>query len=330
MNEPIIRMHNLTRDFETTRAPNGTPGANRNLPGRIRAVDSLNLEIEQGTVFGFLGPNGSGKTTTIRLLLGLLEPTQGSAAVFGCDTRTQAAAIREQTGALLEHTGLYERLSAEDNLEFYGRVAHLPSVRRQLRIRELLTHFGLWERRKETAGTWSRGMKQKLAIARALISNPKLIFLDEPTAGLDPLAAATLRDDLARLASDHQVTIFLTTHNLTDAEKLCEQVAVIRAGQLLATGAPDTLRGQKDTLQTEIHGSGFTPELLDQLRARSEVAGLRTENKTLVLELRRDAEVAPIITQLVLGGARVEEVCKSKASLEEIFLDLVEDEPKMV
>ncbi len=325
MNEPIIRMQNLTRDFETLRPAKEAGGANGSKPGRIRAVDHLNLEIKSGTVFGFLGPNGSGKTTTIRLLLGLLEPTQGSAAVFGYDTRTQAAAIREHTGALLEHTGLYERLSAEDNLEFYARVAHLPAGQRRARIQELLTHFGLWERRKETAGTWSRGMKQKLAIARALINSPRLIFLDEPTAGLDPVAAAALRDDLASLASDHRVTIFLTTHNLTDAEKLCEQVAVIRNGRLLATGAPGELRGQKDTTQTEIHGSGFTTDLLAQVRARGEVASLRTENNHLILDLRRGAQIAPVITQLIMGGAQVEEVCKSKASLEEIFLDLVED-----
>lgn len=330
MSEPIIRMQNLTRDFDTPRAAKEAGGANGGQPGRIRAVDHLNLEIKASTVFGFLGPNGSGKTTTIRLLLGLLEPTQGSAAVFGYDTRTQAAAIREHTGALLEHTGLYERLSAEDNLEFYARVAHLPTRQRRARIQELLTHFGLWERRKETAGTWSRGMKQKLAIARAMINHPRLIFLDEPTAGLDPVAAAALRDDLASMASDHQVTIFLTTHNLTDAEKLCEQVAVIRNGRLLATGAPGELRGQKDTTQTEIHGSGFTPELLAQVRALSEVAGLRTENNHLILDLRQGAQIAPVITQLVLGGAQVEEVRKSKASLEEIFLDLVEDEPEAV
>jgi ABC-2 type transport system ATP-binding protein len=320
-------MLNLTRDFDTTRKAAGSNDAG---PGAIRAVDHLTLEIEQGTVFGFLGPNGAGKTTTIRLLLGLLEPTQGSASVFGYDTRAQAAAIRERTGALLEHTGLYERLSAEDNLEFYGRVAHLPARQRKARIQELLTHFGLWERRKETTGTWSRGMKQKLAIARTMINRPGLIFLDEPTAGLDPVAAAALRDDLASLASDHQVTVFLTTHNLTDAEKLCGQVAVIRNGRLLATGAPDELRGQKDTTQTEIHGSGFAPELLAQVRARGDVAGLRTENNYLILDLRRNAQVAPVITQLVMGGANVEEVRKSKASLEEIFLDLVEDEPEAV
>ena len=317
----IIRTQNLTRDFQTVRSTQSGPSV-------VRAVDNLSLEIPQGMVFGFLGPNGSGKTTTIRLLLGLLEPTAGSAEVFGFDTRSQSAAIRERTGALLEHTGLYERLSAEDNLDFYGRVARLPTAQRKARIQELLSHMGLWERRSEVVGTWSRGMKQKLAIARAMIHSPRLLFLDEPTAGLDPVAAAALRDDLAGLAGDHQVTIFLTTHNLADAERLCEQVAVIRGGKLLAVGKPEALRASQGSTQAEIYGSGLTTELISQVRARPEVADLRTQNSHYVLEMQQGAEIAPIITQLVMGGARLEEVRKTKASLEDIFLSLVDSDEK--
>jgi ABC-2 type transport system ATP-binding protein len=316
MNGTLIRTDHLTRDFTTTSK------------GKIRAVDNLSLEIPSGIVFGFLGPNGSGKTTTIRLLLGLLEPTEGRAEVFGFDTRTQSAQIREQTGALLEHTGLYERLTAEDNLEFYGRVYHIPNDRRKARNRELLENMGLWERRKEVVSGWSRGMKQKLAVARALMHNPKLIFLDEPTAGLDPVAAAALRDDLSRLVSDFQVTVFLTTHNLTDAEKLCQQVAVIRAGKLLAVGAPEELAQRDEHVQAEIYGQGFTPTLLDQVRARPEVTSLGEVNKHLVLTVRQGSGLAPIVTQLVMGGAQLEEVRKNKASLEEVFLDLVDEESK--
>jgi ABC-2 type transport system ATP-binding protein len=316
MNGTLIRTDHLTRDFTTTSK------------GRIRAVDHLSLEIPSGIVFGFLGPNGSGKTTTIRLLLGLLEPTEGRAEVFGFDTRTQSAQIREQTGALLEHTGLYERLTAEDNLEFYGRVYHIPNDRRQARIRELLENMGLWERRKEVVGGWSRGMKQKLAVARALMHNPKLIFLDEPTSGLDPVAAAALREDLSHLVSDFQVTVFLTTHNLTDAEKLCQQVAVIRAGKLLAVGAPEELAQRDEHTQAEIYGQGFTPTLLDQVRARPEVTSLSEVNNHLILTVRQGENLAPIVTQLVMGGAQLDEVRKNKASLEEVFLDLVDEESK--
>ncbi len=183
MTDSIIHTEQLTRDFET-----------------VRAVNNVSLDISPGIVFGFLGPNGSGKTTTIRLLLGLLEPTQGRAAVLGFDTRTHGDAIRERTGALLEYTGLYERFSAEDNLDYFGRIYRLVKADRQARSKELLTHFGLWDRRTEALRDWSRGMKQKVAVARALLHRPKLIFLDEPTAGLDPIAAAALRDDLAEFS----------------------------------------------------------------------------------------------------------------------------------
>ncbi len=227
MTETAIRIENLTRDFET-----------------VRAVDGLSLEVPAGIIFGFLGPNGAGKTTTINLLLGLLEPTSGRAEVLGFDTRTQADGVRTCTGALLEHPGVYEQLTAEDNLEFYGRVWRMPAAERQARIKELLTNMGLWERRKERAGTWSKGMKQKLALARAMLHRPPLVFLDEPTAGLDVVSAVAVREDLESLAARGGVTVFLTTHNMAEVERLCAQVAVIRAGKLVAVGHPDQLRAR--------------------------------------------------------------------------------------
>jgi ABC-2 type transport system ATP-binding protein len=174
----------------------------------------------------------------IRMLLGLIEPSAGFAEVLGYDTRFQAQAIRERAGALLEHSGLYERLSAQDNLEFYGRIARMPRGRRRARVRELLDGLELWDRRHETVGEWSRGMKQRLAIARALLHRPELVFLDEPTAGLDPIAAKSLREDLARLARANDVTLFITTHNLDEAAKLCTLVGILRAGRLIAVGSP--------------------------------------------------------------------------------------------
>jgi ABC-2 type transport system ATP-binding protein len=198
--------------------------------------------VPAGVVFGFLGPNGAGKTTTIRLLLSLIDPTGGGAEVLGFDTRTQGREIRARCGALLEHSGLYERLSAEDNLRFYGKVARMSGSDLNKRIEELLRQMGLWERRQEAVVKWSRGMKQKLAIARAVLHRPGLVFLDEPTAGLDPVAANGLRKDLAALVSQQGATIFLTTHNMAEAEKLCNLVAVIREGKLLAIGNPAELR----------------------------------------------------------------------------------------
>ncbi len=310
MAEAAIRATKLTRDF-----------------GTVRALDALTLEVPPGIIFGFLGANGAGKTTTINLLLGLLEPTAGRAQVLGFDTRTQGSAIRERAGALLEFSGLYERLTAEDNLDFYGRVWHLSAAERRTRIKELLTHVGLYDRRTERVGTWSRGMKQKLAIARVLLHRPALIFLDEPTAGLDPMAAAGLRDDLEGLVASEGVTVFLNTHNLPEAERLCQQVGVIRSGKLLTVGSPDVLRRQTGRPQAEVSGDGFTLEVLARLRARRDIASAQVENGHLTLELTdQQVKLAPIVTALVEAGAQIEEVRRGQASLEDVFLSLMDED----
>jgi ABC-2 type transport system ATP-binding protein len=303
-----IRTNQLTCNFET-----------------VCAVDHLNLQVPTGIVFGFLGPNGSGKTTTIRLLLGLLEPTQGAAEVLGLNLRTQAQEIRQRSGALLEYNGIYERLSAQDNLEFYGQVWRIAAGERRSRIKELLQHLDLWERRNELASTWSRGMKQKLAIARALLHRPQLIFLDEPTAGLDPVAAAALRGDLATLADREGITVFLTTHNLAEAEKLCQLVGVVHNGRLLALGSPEQLRNHAGKPHLEVRGSGFTPAVLQELRTRPEVSELVQRDGGLFISLNQSAETAPLVSLLVRSGVQIDEVRKGQADLEDTFLSLVEE-----
>jgi ABC-2 type transport system ATP-binding protein len=306
-----IETEKLTRDF-----------------GQIRAVDCLTMQVPRGSVFGFLGPNGAGKTTTIRLLLGLLEPTDGRAEVLGFDIRKQADRIRASSGALLEHSGLYERLSAEDNLKFYGRIWHLNEPDLKTRIEEVLEHLGLWQRRKESVGTWSRGERQKLAVARTLLHRPELIFMDEPTAGLDPVAAASLREDLASLAQQSGVTIFLTTHNLDEAEKLCDLVCVIREGKIVAIGRPDDLQRNSFAPNVVITGRGFSEKILSALRERPEVISVESDNDRLTVHLRGTGESAPLINIIVKEGGEVEEVRKSKASLEEVFLLLMQEEGK--
>ena len=310
MTDIAIRMEGLTRDFAA-----------------VRAVDNLCLEVPTGIVFGFLGPNGAGKTTTIRLLLGLLEPTGGRADVLGFDTQTQADQVRTRTGALLEHPGIYEQLSAEDNLEFYGRAWRLPAPERHARIAEMLGHMDLWDRRQEPTKKWSKGMKQKLALARALLHRPPLVFLDEPTAGLDVPSAAALRDDLAALAAREGVTVFLTTHNMAEAEKLCSRVAVIRQGKLVAVGHPDELRARTGGPRVEIVGRGFSEAGLARLLARPEVAAAEARNGHLTIDLRHEAATAPLVSLLVDAGVEVEEVRRGKASLEEVFMTLMEEEP---
>ena len=306
---------NLTRSFSTRES---------GVANVVRAVDDLTLEVPAGIIFGFLGPNGSGKTTTIRLLLGLLEPTSGSAQVLGFDTRSESDKIRERTGALLEHSGLYERLTAYDNLDFFARVWRLSPADRTARIRELLEQFGLWQRRDDSVATWSRGMKQKLAVARAILHRPQLVFLDEPTAGLDPLAAAQLRDDLAELAVREGTSIFLTTHNLAEAERLCSYIGVIARGRLIASGHPDELRKRVRQGRLEVSGRN-----LDRALATvAQLAGTKAahcENSRMIVELEPGTSAAPIVAALVANGAEIEEVRKGAASLEEVFLSLVEN-----
>jgi ABC-2 type transport system ATP-binding protein len=291
----------------------------------LKAVDRLSLEVPRGIVFGFLGPNGSGKTTTIRLLLGLLDADEGQAEVLGFDTRQHPDEVRIRCGALLEHHGLYERLSAADNLDYYGRIWHMSKPERENRIRELLSPLELYDRRNEPIGRWSRGMKQKLAVARTLMHRPELIFLDEPTSGLDPVASATLRDDLETLAEQEGVTIFLTTHNLAEAEKLCAQVGVINHGKLLAVGSPEELRSRTSAPRLYVTGK-FTPQTVDQLKTNPLVAKMEHHNGRLVLDLTDLTRSHEIVAQLVGVGAQIDEVRKEKADLEDVFLNLVEDE----
>lgn len=294
--------------------------------GQVKAVDGLSLSVPAGMIFGFLGPNGAGKTTTINILLGLLEPTEGGAEILGFDIRTQADEIRSRTGALLEHTGLYEQMSAEENLEFYGRVWRMPAPERDARIKELLSLMGLWERRSDSAGKWSQGMKQKLALARALMHRPLLLFLDEPTAGLDVAAATAIRNDLANLAKNEGVTIFMTTHNMAEVEKLCSQVAVIRQGKLIAVDSPDELRKKTGSPQIEVIGKGFTEDVLTLLEKHTEVSGTELDNNHLIIYLQADTDTAPLVNLMVSEGVRIEEVRRGKASLEQVFLTLMEEE----
>lgn len=310
MTRLAIVTENLTRDY-----------------GPVRALDHLSIEVAAGSIFGFLGPNGAGKTTVIRLLLGLVEPTEGSGSVLGFDIHEHGGEIRRRTGALLEHTGLYERLSAYDNLDYYARIWRMPEVSRRLRIEALMKHFGLWERRSEIAGVMGRGMQQKLAIARTLLHQPPLIFLDEPTSGLDAMAAAALRKELAALSRSEGVTIFLTTHNLAEAEQLCDTVAVVRGGKLLALGSPQELRSGLRSPQLEIVGRGFSENVLALLRKRAEVTAAHTRNGHLLIDLAGDVDTAPLVSLLVESGADIQEVRKRGANLESAFLAYMEETP---
>lgn len=302
MTRPAIATQNLTREY-----------------GGTRALDDVTLEVPAGSIYGILGPNGAGKTTLVRVLLGLVEPSAGEASVLGFDVRLYGDEIRRRTGALLEHPGLYERLSAYDNLDYYGRIWRLPDVSRRVRIEMLMRHFGLWDRRLEIVSTWGRGMQQKLAIARTFIHQPPLVFLDEPMAGLDSQAATALRGELAALSRTDGLTIVLTAHQLPDAEQLCDELAVLRAGKLMAVGSPATLREQKGMPQLEIVGRGFSDQVIALICRRPEVNRARHSNGSLVLDLRGEVDTAPLVSLLVESGVEVQEVRRRPPNFDSAF-----------
>jgi ABC-2 type transport system ATP-binding protein len=245
---------------------------------------------------------------------------------MGFDTRTEADLIRAQTGALLEHTGVYENLSAEDNLEFYGRIYHLPPRHRKIRIQELLEEMDLWERRKDLAGSWSRGMKQRLALARVLLHRPKLVFLDEPTTGLDVVSAAEIRSKLLSLVEKEMITVFLTTHNMSEVEQLCSQVALIKKGKLIAQGSPDELKSRKNSQRVLIEGEGFSESLISRLSERPEIRFVQNTTHRLELDLLDKAEKSNLVSWLVGEGVRIEEIRQDHISLEDVFITLMEED----
>ena len=286
------------------------------------AVDSLTLEIEAGEVFGFLGPNGAGKTTTVRMLTCLIEPTAGQATVLGYQVGRDDQQIRRSVGLLTETPGHYDRLSAWQNLVIYARLYEVEQVEKQ--VEKYLRMLDLWERREDPAGAFSKGMRQKLAIARALLHEPKVLFLDEPTAGLDPQAARLIRDFIEALKSEGR-TIFLCTHNLDEADRLCDRVAVFKQS-LRVVDAPVNLRrqvyGRRITVQLSKPGRDFA-ELV------AAVPGLRdVEAKEKMLAFRtEDPEIdnPQVIRRLVDAGANIQFVSEEKYSLEDVYLHLVEN-----
>jgi ABC-2 type transport system ATP-binding protein len=308
MTDYAIKTSDLSKDF-----------------GSVLAVDHLTIQVPAGIVFGFLGQNGAGKTTTIHLLLGLIGPTNGEAQVLGYEVRSQADQVRERCGVLLEYKGLYERLTALDNLEYFGRIWHLPAAERQERNRELLTHFDLWERRNDKVVDFSKGMKAKLAVARTLIHRPPLIFLDEPTEGLDPVAAVSLRDDLVRLASKEKVTVFLTSHNMPEVEKICSQIGIIRKGRLIAFGSPGDISTDK-RIQAEVFGHGFNEVILENVRKMPEVQDAVLVGDHLLVDMVREDDLAKVVTEIVRQGGQVGEVKRVKQSLEDAYVQLMEEE----
>lgn len=282
--------------------------------GDRTAVEKLSLEVAEGEVFGFLGPNGAGKTTTVRILAGLLAPSEGRAFVVDIDVCAEPQKVRSVVGVLTESPGLYEKLSALQNLKFYADLHSLADGSAQ--IEKYLKLLNLWERRFDPVGVFSKGMKQKLAIARALLHEPKVLFLDEPTAGLDPESAKTVRDFIAQLSSERR-TIFLCTHNLHEAEQLCDRIGLIKQ-RLIKVGSPEQLKRQGRQIVIALK-----EPLLNRLQLPF-VHKVYADGTQLVVELDDPDEQNPVlIKRLVELGAQIKFVRERDRTLEEAYLELM-------
>jgi len=299
----MIHAENLTKRFKET-----------------LAVDDLSLDVAEGEVFGFLGPNGAGKTTTVRMLASLIAPTQGTAKVAGFILGRQDTDIRRTIGVLTETPGMYDNLSAEYNLRIFAELCEVKDVAGQ--IEKYLKMLGLWERRFDAAGTFSKGMKQKLAIARALLHEPRILFLDEPTAGLDPESAHLVREFIVELKKQGR-TIFLCTHNLDEADHLCDRVGVFKT-RLLVVDTPARLRssvfGRKVIFHLRIADEG----LAEYVRKLAFVRDVKVVENKLVITLDDPEKCNPEVTRvLVAAGADIQFVGELRHSLEDVYLQLV-------
>ena len=306
----MIETENLTKKF-----------------GGLTAVDGVSFKVNEGEVFGFLGPNGAGKTTTVRMLCCLISKTSGVARIGGFDVGNDGDSlkIRKMIGVVPDNVGLYEALSAYKNLDIYGRLYGCPEARRKENIQRVLTMLELWDKRDVSAGTFSKGMKQKLAIARALIHDPQVLFMDEPTANLDPEASKTVRDFIIDLKKEKR-TIFLNTHNLDEAQRICDRIAILNT-KLMATGTPDELERMVGNRKIVIRVEKLSYALLDVVQKRFRDAKISVDGEQFSVELP-DAEMRTpdIIQAVVQAGGRVHFAGAVGSTLEETYLKLVRRE----
>jgi ABC-2 type transport system ATP-binding protein len=277
-----------------------TDGLTKVFPGGITALEDLTLQIEQGQIFGFLGPNGAGKTTTIRLLNGTLLPSGGSSSVLGRDSRDEE--VRSRTATLAEEAKMYEHMSVRQNLRFFARMYGLSATDAETRIRELLERMRLWEKREAKLGSFSTGMKKRVYLARTLLHRPEILFLDEPTSGLDPEAAGQVTDLIRTLAREQGVSVFLCTHNLVLAERICDVFALLRQGRLQAMGSKQQL----------------LENTLEDKRVR-----IRTLGSTALHSFTREDEIDRIVREQQGRGEKIVEVQILRPSLEDVYFRTV-------
>ncbi len=306
----MIETKHLTKIFRIKKRPD------------ITAVQDLTLSVSEGEVFGFLGPNGAGKTTTIRMLTSLIGPTSGSARVNGFEVGQEDQAIRQSVGILTENPGLYERLSAWKNLEIYANLYNVDNIEGQ--VAKYLHMLELWNRRDDPAGSFSKGMRQKLAIARALMHEPRVLFLDEPTSSLDPEAARLVRAFIKDLRGQGR-TIFICTHNLHEADQLCDRIGIFKT-HLIDMGTPKDLRQKLYGRKVVFHLRELDQHWLPLIETINGVNSVQAVDQKLVASLEDPERLNPqIIRLLVDRGADIQFVGELRHSLEDIYLQMIQD-----
>jgi len=304
----MITVENLTKKF-----------------GEVTAVEGLTFQVKEGEVFGFLGPNGTGKTTTIRMLCCLISKTSGEAKIadYQIGKPADSLQIRKMTSLVPDNVGLYSDLTAFENLDFYGKLYESPEERRKENIERFLKMLGLWERKDTRAGSFSKGMQQKLALARALVHEPKILFMDEPTANLDPESSKTVRDFILEIKKQGR-TIFLNTHNLDEAQRVCDRIGIIKT-KLLTIGSPEQLRESLSRPKTEIRLAQVSEALVSSLR-KIVPNKIEVSDDKLIIDVNDpDKENPTIITAITSAGGQIREVTQIVPTLEDVYLQIVKE-----
>jgi ABC-2 type transport system ATP-binding protein len=304
----MISVKNLTKKF-----------------GEVTAIQDLTFEVKEGEVFGFLGPNGAGKTTTVRVLCCLISKTGGEATVadYQVGKSSDSLKIRKMIGLVPDNVGLYNDLTAYENLDFYGKLYEVPAARRKENIERFLKLLELWERRDARAGSFSKGMKQKLALARALVHEPKILFMDEPTANLDPESSKTVRDFILELRKQGR-TIFLNTHNLDEAQRICNRIGIIKT-RLLRIGSPEELRESLAKPKIEVRLAEVSEAMVSALRKAIPNEIEASDNKLIIDVTDPDKENPVIVNAISSTGGRIREVSQIIPTLEDVYLQIVKD-----
>jgi len=304
--EWVIEVKNLVKDF------NGK-----------RVLHGITFQVVKGDLFGYLGPNGAGKTTTIKILLGLLKPTSGKALVLG-EPLAKNSKIRSRIGVILESDGLFARFTAFENLDFYAKIYGLKNnAERKRRIMKLLELVNLYEYRNVKVGHFSRGMKRRLAFARALINNPRVLLLDEPTSGLDPEARNLVRNLLTKLSKEEKITIFLTSHDLNEIQKICSRVAILMNGKILAIDTIDNLikNFSEPLVEISFIDENESQRVYEYLKNLTYVIDCKRYGEKISVILNKDQ--SKLLQDLLEINARIREITKPRKTLEEVYLELV-------